>query len=131
MITLLLIRPGPLLDGLDALLISLPEVQLVAHSSSAEAALGFCRQNKTELIILEVRHDNGGLLNVVPEMKTLFPQGNVLALIHDESDRQSAELAQVDRILSIGIPASKLKIEIEELARTSETAEISSEEEFE
>ena len=131
MITLLLIRPGPLLDGLDALLTSIPEVQLVAHSSSAEAALGFCRQNKTELIILEVRHENGDLLNVVPEMKALCPGGNVLALIHDESDRQTANLAQVDRILSVGISASKLKNEIEEFARTSEEAAISSEEEFE
>jgi DNA-binding NarL/FixJ family response regulator len=131
MITLLIIRPGPLLDGLDALLISIPEVQLVAHSSSVEAALGFCRQNKTELIILEVRHDNGGLLNVVPEMKALCPQGSVLALIHDESDRQTAELAQVDRILSVGIPASKLKSEIEEFARTSKPAIKSYEEDIE
>jgi DNA-binding NarL/FixJ family response regulator len=120
MIALLLIRPGPLRDGLDALMVSISDVQLVAHPNDAGAALDFCRQNKTELIVLEVRPDDRELLKIVSEMKTLCPQGNVLALIHDESERKPAEQAQVDLILSVGTPASKLKVEIEGLARSSE-----------
>ena len=129
MIALLLIRPGPLRDGLDALMVSFPDVQLVAHSNDADAALNFCRKNNTELIVLEVRPDHSDLLNIVSEMKTLCPQANVLALIHDENDRRPAELAQVDLILSIGTPAAKLKVGIEGLVCPSEEIARSSAEE--
>jgi len=94
-------------------------VQLVAHSNDAEAALDFCRKNKTELIVIEVKPDDRELLKIVSEMKTLCPRGNVLALIHEEDDRRNAELAQSDLVLSIGTPASKLKDGIERLVQAS------------
>ncbi len=119
MIALLLIRPGPLRDGMDALMVSIPDVQLVAHSNDAETALDFCRQNKADLIVIEVRPDDRDLLNIVSEMKALCTKGNVLALIHDENNRLSAEMAQVDLVLSIGTPAAKLKVGIDELIHSS------------
>lgn len=119
MIALLLIRPGPLRDGMDALMVSIPDVQLVAHSNDAETALDFCRQNKADLIVIEVRPDDRDLLNIVSEMKALCTEGNVLALIHDENNRLSAEMAQVDLVLSIGTPAAKLKVGIDELIHSS------------
>lgn len=119
MIALLLIRPGPLRDGMDALMVSIPDVQLVAHSNDAETALDFCRQNKADLIVIEVRPDDRDLLNIVSEMKALCTEGNVLALIHDENNRLSAEMAQVDLVLSIGTPAAKLKVGIDGLIHSS------------
>jgi DNA-binding NarL/FixJ family response regulator len=119
MITLLLIRPGALLDGVDALLVSIPGVQMDAHSNNADTALEFCKQNNTELVILEVRPDDRGLLNIVSEIKGLCPQGHVVAIIHDEKDRQCAEQSGVDLIMSIGTRASELKESIKELANSS------------
>lgn len=119
MIALLLIKPGPLRDGLDALMVSISDVQLVAHSNDAEAALDFCKQNNTELVVLEVRPDDHDLLNIVSEMKALCPQGHVVALIHDEKDRRSAEQAEADLVLIVGTPAAKLKVGIEGLVRSS------------
>ena len=38
MIALLVLRPGPLRDGLNALLSAMPEIGLVAQSEDADAA---------------------------------------------------------------------------------------------
>jgi len=116
MIVLLAVKPGPLRDGLDALLYATPEVQLVAHANDTNAALEFCQQHPTELIILEVRPGDRDLLVKVPEIKALYPQGQVIALIHEEKDREPAEKSGIDVVLTTGMRAAKLKEKITEIA---------------
>ena len=123
MIVLLAVKPGPLRDGLDALLYATPEVQLVAHANDPGAALAFCQQHPTELIILEVRSGDRDQLAKVPELKSLNPQGQVIALINDENDRDVAENSGVDVVLTSGMQAAKLKKMITEI-----TASLSNEE---
>jgi DNA-binding NarL/FixJ family response regulator len=115
MIVLLAVKPGPLRDGLDALLYATPEVQLVAHANDINAALVFCQQHPTELIILEVRPGDRDLLVKVPEIKALYLQGQVIALIHEEQDREPAEKSGVDVVLTTGMRAVKLKEKIKDI----------------
>ena len=123
MIVLLAVKPGPLRDGLDALLYATPEMQLVAHANDTSATLAFCQQHPTKLIILEVRTGERDLLEKVPEMKALHPQGQVVALIHDEGDREPAEKYGVDIVLTTGMRAVKLKEKITEMVVTLTKAE--------
>ena len=123
MIVLLAVKPGPLRDGLDALLYATPEVQLVAHANDTNAAIAFTQQHPTELTILEVRPGNKEQLATVSEMKSLNPQGQVMALIHDENDRDLAENSGADVVLNSGMQAVKLKKMITEI-----TASLSNEE---
>jgi len=123
MIVLLAVKPGPLRDGLDALLYATPEVQLVAHANDTNAALEFCQQHPTELTILEVKPGDKEPLTTVSEIKALYPQGQVMALIHDESDRELAENSGADVVLTSGMQAAKLKKMITEI-----TASLSNEE---
>jgi DNA-binding NarL/FixJ family response regulator len=115
MIVLLAVKPGPLRDGLDALLYATPEVQLVAHANDTNAALEFCQQHPTKLIILEVRPGDRDILSNVAEMKALYPQGQVVAMIHEEKDRQPAEASGADVVLASGTRAAKLKELITEI----------------
>ena len=115
MIVLLTVKPGPLRDGLDALLYATPEVQLVAHANDTKTALTFCQQHPTKLIILEVKPGDIDELENVPEMKALYPQGQVIALIHDEGDREPAEKSGVDDVLTTGMRAVKLKEKISQI----------------
>jgi DNA-binding NarL/FixJ family response regulator len=116
MIVLLVIKPGPLRDGLDALLFAMPEVQLVVHANDANASLDFCRQGTTDVVILEVRPGDRDLLAKVSDVKALCPQGQALALIHNEEDRGPAEAAGADSVLSVGMPATRLRGVITEIA---------------
>ena len=115
MIVLLAVKPEPLRDGLDALLYATPGVQLVAHANDTNASLRFCQQHPVDVIILEVRPSDRGLLANVPNMKSLCPQGQVVALISDEKDRKPAEDAGVDVVLTSGVRAVKLKEMISEI----------------
>jgi DNA-binding NarL/FixJ family response regulator len=115
MIVLLAVKPGPLRDGLDALLYATPDVQLVAHANDTNAALDFCQQHPAKLIILEVRPGDRDLLGNVPELKELNPQGQVIAIIHEEKDRQPVEESGADVVLTSGMRAAKLKELITEI----------------
>ena len=115
MIVLLAVKPGPLRDGLDALLYAISEVQLVAHANDTDAVLQFCQQHPADLVILEIKPGEREILAEVPYMKALCPQGQIVSLIHEERDRGPAETAGVDIVLTIGIRASKLKQMISKL----------------
>jgi len=117
MIALLVVRPGPLLDGLNALLYAMPDIRLVAQANDADAALDFCRRSPVELIILEVKPGHQELLARVANMKAVCSRGQVLALIHDEVDWQPAEASGADLIMMVGIRAAEIKVRLGELVR--------------
>lgn len=117
MIVLLVVKPGPLRDGLNALLYAIPEVQLVAQATDANAALDFCQGRPIELMILEVKPGDRDLLAKVPDMKAHCPQGQVIALIHDEDDRGAAEQVGMELIVNVGTRAPVLKAQIEDVVR--------------
>ena len=56
----LVIKPGPLRDGLDALLFAMPDVHLVAYPNNTNAVLDFCQKNPESLMILEIRPNDPG-----------------------------------------------------------------------
>jgi response regulator of citrate/malate metabolism len=93
MLVLLAAKPGPLRDGLDALLDSIPEVNLVTHANDMDAACSFIQQHPTQLMILDMKPGDGSML----------------AFISEEEDRVAAEAAGADMVLVTGTRASKLK----------------------
>ena len=113
MIVLLLIKPGSLRDGLNALLYTISDVQLVVHVNDVSAALEFCLKNSNTLVIMEIKSGDSALIARAPEMKALNPQMPVIALIHDENDREVAGQAGIDLIMDIGTRAPDLKVKIE------------------
>jgi len=117
MIALLVVRPGPLQDGLNALLYAVPEIRLVAQANDADAAFDFCQRSPAELMILEIKPGDHKLLARMGDMKVLWPQMQVVALIHDESDRKSAEISRADLVMAVGIPAADLRVGIGEMAQ--------------
>lgn len=117
MIALLVVRPGPLQDGLNALLYAMPDIRLVAQANDADAALDFCLRSPAELVILEVKPGDHELLARAATMKALCSMGQVIALIHDEADRRPAEASGANLVMMVGIRAAELKIGISKLVR--------------
>jgi len=68
---------------------------------------------------MEIKPGDRALLARVPEVKALNPQIPVIALIHDEADREAAEQAGIDLIMDIGTRAPELKARIGEVVRNS------------
>lgn len=109
MLVLLATKPGPLRDGLDALLDSMPEVNLVVHANDMDAARSFIQHHPAQLMILDMKPGDGSMLAIVSELKAHNPQSQVMILIHEEEDRVAAEAAGADMVLVTGTRASKLK----------------------
>lgn len=109
MLVLLAAKPGSLRDGLDALLDSIPKVNLVAHANDMDAARSFFQHHPTQLMILDMKPGDGSMLAIVSELKAHNPQSQVMILIHEEEDRVAAEVAGADMVLVTGTRASKLK----------------------
>ena len=116
---LLAIRPGPLRDGLDALLYTMPDVQLVAHPNDNNAVFDFCQKYPDALTIFEIPPRDPGLLTAVSEIRLRYPQGHVIAFINAESDLHVAKEARADLIVRVGTRASETRASIEELIRAS------------
>jgi DNA-binding NarL/FixJ family response regulator len=123
MIVLLLIKPGSLRDGLNALLYTISDVQLVVQVNDVSAALEFCLKNLNTLVIMEIKSGDRALIARAPEMKAVNPQMPVISLIHDEADREAAEQAEMDLIMDIGTRAPYLKAKIEQVVRNFPTIE--------
>jgi DNA-binding NarL/FixJ family response regulator len=117
MIVLLMFKPRPVRDGLSALLNTIPDVKLVVHAHDPSAVLEFCRKNQNILIILEIKPGDCALLAQVPDMKAHCPQGQIIALIHDEDDRGAAEQVGMELIVNVGTRAPVLKAQIEDVVR--------------
>ena len=116
---LLMVKPGSLRDGLDALLYTIPEVDLVVHANDTNAALDFCKQHSTILVIMEIKPDDHDVLAQVSDMKAYCSQVHMMALIHDEKDRPYADDAGIDLVISSGTKAADLKTEILNLVQLS------------
>jgi len=117
MIALLVLRPGPLRDGLNALLSAMPEIQLVAQAGDTDAALEFLARHCAELALIMLESGDRQRMGTVLEMKALCPQTQVVVLVEDGRDRQVAESSGGDLVLGMGTRAAELKAKIRELVR--------------
>ena len=112
MIALLVLRPGPLRDGLNALLSAMPEIGLVAQAEDADAALRFLARHCAELVLIKLDAGDRRLLGPVLEMRALCPDTQVVALIEDERDRQVAEASGTDLVMMVGVPVPGLIVSL-------------------
>jgi DNA-binding NarL/FixJ family response regulator len=115
MIALLVLRPGPLRDGLSALLSAMPEIRLVAQAEDDGAALTFLAQQCAELVLIKLDAGDRRLLGPVLQMRALCPNAQLVALIEDELDRQVAMASGTDLVMMVGVPVPTLKTRLRSL----------------
>jgi DNA-binding NarL/FixJ family response regulator len=115
MIALLVLRPGSLRDGLNALLSAMPEIRLIAQAEDADAALRFLARQCAELVLIKLDAGDRRLLGPVLQMRALCPNAQLVALIEDELDRQVAKASGTDLVMMVGVPAPTLKTRLRSL----------------
>jgi DNA-binding NarL/FixJ family response regulator len=107
MIALVVLRPGPLRDGLCALLCAMSEIRLTAQAEDTDAALRFLARLCAQLVLIKLDAGDRRLLKPIIEMRALCPDTQVVALIEDERDRQVAQASGADLVMLVGVPAPK------------------------
>ncbi len=113
---LIVAQPGPLRDGLKALLMTVPQIETVMQVSDVSSVRAAIAQDRPVLVLLDTNFTNGnGPSTVVKLIKAEGSQSRCLVLADNIQQQQQAKAAGADVVLFKGFPAVRLFETIEEL----------------
>lgn len=118
MSALIAARPGPLQEGLQALLKTLPQIDRVDQVYDLAAAYRAITGGHPDLVLLDTGLADRAAFSLVRDVKTAGRQSHcLLVLVDTVRQQEEAESAGADIALPQGCSAAKLIAAIEDLAR--------------
>ncbi len=114
-LTLIVARPGPLREGVEALLASVPQVEVVATVGQASTAFSVVVAQPLDLLLLDasLADDEGcRLLRLCRRQQTGL---RCIALADDAAQERTARDAGADAVFLKGFPADKFAETLEAL----------------
>ena len=108
-------KPGPLRDGLHALVTTIPEVEVVGEASDAAAMQRLVAQYQPGLVLLDIGLFRDADWVMLERIKAEWPETRCLALADTGQQQREAEAVDADAVLFKGFPAAKLVETIEDL----------------
>jgi DNA-binding NarL/FixJ family response regulator len=109
-------RPGALRSVLEALVIMMPQVDMMGVVEDIPSAMRIVREHPSALVILDVDLPGGDVLDIVHEIKLAGLQNRCLVLANDVWQCLDAKAAGADTVLLKGTPPVDLLLAIEALA---------------
>jgi len=106
--TVLVGRPGPLRDGLHALIDTIPEVEVVGEASDASAMQQLVAALQPGLVLLDTDLFGDADWTVLEWIKAEWPETRCLALAETGEQHEEAEAVEADAVLFKGSPAARL-----------------------
>ncbi|MCP4542699.1 MAG: response regulator transcription factor [Chloroflexi bacterium] len=114
-LTLIVARPGPVRDGLRALLTAIPQVTNLQEIDDASSALRIVKEHCPALVLISVDLPSGEFWSLLAQIKAQHPQTRSILLVNDVQQQELAQTAGADGVLLQGAPASKLSATIKHL----------------
>lgn len=114
MLALIVAQPGPVNDGLVALLEASPDVRKIAHVRTAEDAVDFVISICPDIVVIHTTSLSPELALFIANYKNLC-RAPLLAIVLSEEDRQVAEAHGADMVVIEGLPYSKLSLYLSSL----------------
>ena len=111
MLALVVARPGPVCDGLVALLVAIPDVRKIVQVAGAQDAWDFTQTLCPNITLIHASPLSSSLTNFVLQMK-LFCVQPIVAIVNSEEDRQTAVSNGADVVFMEGLPSAKLAAHI-------------------
>jgi DNA-binding NarL/FixJ family response regulator len=106
--TVLVGRPGPLRDGLHALIDTIPEVEVVGEANDASATQQLVAALQPGLVLLDTDLFGDADWSVLEWIKAEWPETRCLALAETGEQHEEAEAVEADAVLFKGFPAARL-----------------------
>ncbi len=113
-------QAGPLGDGLEALLMTVSQIETVSQVSNASAVMAAVAQYHPALVLLDTSLPDNKVLTVLRQIKANGSQSRCLVLADDIRQQQQAKAAGADISLLKGFPPKKLVEIIEGLLSEAE-----------
>jgi DNA-binding NarL/FixJ family response regulator len=114
-LALIVARPGPLRNGLQALMTTMPQIEILAETGDASALLRMGAEMQPDVVLLDASLPQEQVLPALRHIKEEWCQTRSIVLVEDSRQQQEAQAAGADVALLQGHPAAKLIATIEEL----------------
>lgn len=114
MLALVVAKPGPVSDGLVALLDAAPQVRKVAHVRTADDAWDFVNEICPDITLVHAATLSQELVTFMADFKAVYGSP-LLAIVPGEEERQMALAQGADIVVIEGLPASKLSAHLADL----------------
>ena len=107
-LALIVAEPGPLRDGLRALLIAMPQVDAVEEACDLSSALGMAFEHAPALALLDSGPAHSETWLAVRRVKAKWPRARCIFLADSVQQQYEAEAAGADAVLLKGVLPSRL-----------------------
>lgn len=103
---LIVAKPGPLREGVQALMGAMPQVGTICEIDDLSSMLITDADDCPGLVLLSC--GKGVVSSMVEQVKARWPQARCVTLVSSVEQQQEAKLAGVDAVVLNGLPAQKL-----------------------
>jgi DNA-binding NarL/FixJ family response regulator len=109
-------------DGLQALVMSIPQVDIIGQVDDGPRALAIIQEHHPDLVLLDTNLPNREEWQVLGQIKTLWPEIRCVVLADDVWQQEEAMTLGADIVLLKGFPPAKLAETIEAIVATGNTS---------
>jgi DNA-binding NarL/FixJ family response regulator len=114
-LALIIAKPGHLWDGLQSLLRTLPEIEIIAEIKFPSVLLKMGSEMKPDLILLDASLFGENIWEAITKINEVWSNTQCVVLVEDSQHHQALYDAGADLVVPQGFPATKLVAAIEEL----------------
>ncbi len=114
-LALIVAKPDHMRDGVQSLLRTLPQIEIIAEIKSPSVLLSMGSEIKPDLILLDANLYGDNILKAIAKIKEEWSSAPCVVLVKDSRHHQALYDAGVDLVVPQGLPATKLVAAIEEL----------------
>jgi len=105
---LIIARPGPLRDGLHALMGSMPQIGSICAVNDVYAVPRLDLGGGPALVLVDGDQNGGSAWRMIRRTKDRWPQARTIILVSTVQQQVEAEAAGADAVLLQGLPAGRL-----------------------
>mgnify|MGYP006285223617 FL=1 len=114
-LTVIVARPGPLREGIEALLASVAQVEIVGKSEFASSALSIAAECRVDLLLLDAGLPADAVMSVLHACRRRRPKLRCIALADNAAQEQAARDLGADAVFLKGYPAAQFVETVEGL----------------
>jgi DNA-binding NarL/FixJ family response regulator len=114
-LALIVAKPGHLWDGVQSLLRTLPEIEIIAEIKCHSVLFKMGSEMKPDLILLDASLFGEDILKAITKISEEWSDTQCVVLVEDHQQYQALFDAGADLVVPQGFPATKLVAAIEDL----------------
>ena len=107
-LALVITKPGHLWNGLQSLLQTIPQIEIIAEAQDPSVLLKMSNEIHPELIFIDASIFDETNWTSITKIKAEWPRTKIVVLTENDPQQQSAQDAGADIVLPKGFPAAKL-----------------------